>query len=224
MYFLYNLIDPITNEIKYVGYTKNPKRRIWEHIRDAKKGIKTYKCEWIRSLLDKQNIPIMEVISEYENHNEIVYEEMKLIQEFRKIGYKLTNLTEGGDGQKGGKLKKSHPFFTYNTGRRMSDESKLKLSESRKGIIFTEEHKIKLSNSKIGKKRSDSSKLKQSISRSNMIEVVCPNGETIIFNSVIDAVKFTGVNSNQIKKLINENRKSRKGFLFKKIKTKYVPQ
>ena len=51
-----------------------------------------------------------------------------------------------------------------------------------------------------------------------MIEVVCPNGETIIFNSVIDAVKFTGVNSNQIKKLINENRKSRKGFLFKKIK------
>jgi predicted metal-dependent phosphotriesterase family hydrolase len=57
-----------------------------------------------------------------------------------------------------------------------------------------------------------------------MIEVVCLNGETIIFNSVIDAVKFTGVNSNQINKLINENRKSRKGFLFRKIKTKYVPQ
>jgi predicted GIY-YIG superfamily endonuclease len=82
MYFLYNLIDPITNDIKYVGYTKNPKRRIWEHIRDAKKGIKTYKCEWIRSLLDKKNIPIMEIISEYESHNEIVDEEMKLIQEY----------------------------------------------------------------------------------------------------------------------------------------------
>ena len=166
----------------------------------------------------------MEIISEYESHNEIIDEEMKLIQEFRNIGYKLTNLTEGGDGQKGGKLKKDHPFFNYNTGRSMSGESKLKLSESRKGIIFTEEHKTKLSNSKIGKKRSDSSKIKQSISRSNMIEVVCLNGETIIFNSVIDAVKFTGVNSNQINKLINENRKSRKGFLFRKIKTKYVPK
>jgi predicted GIY-YIG superfamily endonuclease len=53
MYFLYKLIDPITKEVKYIGYTKRPKTRLWEHIRDAKVGIKTYKCDWIRSLINE---------------------------------------------------------------------------------------------------------------------------------------------------------------------------
>ena len=40
MYYLYTLKDPITNLVKYVGYSKRPKRRIWEHLRDAKMGSK----------------------------------------------------------------------------------------------------------------------------------------------------------------------------------------
>lgn len=30
MFYLYKLLDPITNDVKYVGYSKNPKKRIWE--------------------------------------------------------------------------------------------------------------------------------------------------------------------------------------------------
>jgi predicted GIY-YIG superfamily endonuclease len=43
MYFLYKLIDPITKEVKYIGYTKRPKTRLWEHIRDAKVSSKQIK-------------------------------------------------------------------------------------------------------------------------------------------------------------------------------------
>ena len=48
MFYIYKLTDPITNDIRYIGYTKNPKKRIWEHIRDAKKEIRTYKCDWLK--------------------------------------------------------------------------------------------------------------------------------------------------------------------------------
>jgi predicted GIY-YIG superfamily endonuclease len=117
MYFLYKLIDPITKEVKYIGYTKRPKTRLWEHIRDAKVGIKTYKCDWIRSLIIKNQKPIIEIISNYESQDEAANEEIRLIKELRESGYKLTNLTEGGSSKQIKKLielnKKSRKGFLF---------------------------------------------------------------------------------------------------------------
>lgn len=89
MYFLYKLVDPITEEIKYIGYTKRPKVRLWEHIRDAKRGLKTYKCDWIRSLIIKNQKPIIEIISSFEYQDEVTKEEIRLIKELKESGYKL---------------------------------------------------------------------------------------------------------------------------------------
>ena len=217
MYFLYKLIDPITKEIKYIVYTKRPKTRLWEHIRDAKVGIKTYKCDWIRSLILKNQKPIIEIISNYESQDKAANEEIRLIKGLRESGYKLTNLTEGGDGQRGTKLKKNHPLIYWNKGKKMSDYSKKKLSDSKKGINFTEEHKEKLSRAKKGKKRSKESIENQIKTKSEPIKVITPTGEEIFFDKTNEAVKFTGVSSKQIKKLIELNKKSRKGFLFQKL-------
>ena len=134
----------------------------------------------------------------------------------RKNNTPLTNLTDGGEGQKGIKLKEGHPIIYWNKGRKMSEESRRKLSESRKGIKFTEEHRKNLSDSKLGKNRSEESRKKQSLTLSESITVITPNGEIINFDKLIDAVKFTGVNSNQIKKLLKSNKKSKRGFLLKK--------
>lgn len=216
MYYLYTLKDPITLDIRYVGFTKRPKTRIWEHIRDAKKGVKTHKSKWISKLLNESLIPILEIVIEKENRDDIVIEEINLIRNLKNKNTPLTNHTDGGDGQKGNKLKDGHPIIYWNKGKKMSDESKRKLSESRKGIKFTETHRQNLSKSKIGKNRTEESRLKQSSTRSEAITVITPLGESIEFNKVIDAVKFTGVNSNQIKKLIQLNKKSKNGFLFKK--------
>ena len=84
MYYLYTLKDPITNIVKYVGYSKNPKRRLWEHIRDAKRGLKTYKSCWVKSLLDIQQVPIMEIIKDCEYHEDILVEEINLIRNLKE--------------------------------------------------------------------------------------------------------------------------------------------
>jgi predicted GIY-YIG superfamily endonuclease len=214
MYHLYTLKDPITNIVRYVGYSKNPKRRLWEHLRDAKKGLKTYKSCWIKSLLDTQKVPIMEIIKVCESHEDILMEEMNLIKNLKEKNIRLTNLTDGGDGRNGVKLPSNHPFLNYNLGKKMSDDSRKKISDSRKGIIFTDEHKEKLSLKKIGVKRSMKSINKQVLTRSIKIEVIIGD-EHHIFEKKKDAVKFTGVNANQIDKLIKENKKSKKGYLFK---------
>jgi len=213
---LYTLKDPETQHIRYVGYTKRPKVRLWEHIRDAKKGIDTHKSNWIRTLLLKSLSPVFEIILENDNQDDIILEEINLIKELKESGIKLTNKTDGGDGQRGCRLKSDHPIINWNKGKKMSDESKKKLSESRMGIVFTESHKKNISNSKTGKKRSEESIIKQSKTMSESVIVITPDGNSIEFSKIVDAVKFTGVNSSQIKKLIKLNKKSRKGFLFKK--------
>jgi predicted GIY-YIG superfamily endonuclease len=206
MFYIYKLIDPITNDIRYVGYTKSPKKRIWEHIRDVKKGIKTYKCDWIRNLMSKNCEPILEIISE-----------IRLIKEFKELGYKLTNLTDGGDGQNGVKLRKDHPVIMWNKGKEKSEETKRKISEANKGKKLSSEHREKLSKAKIGKNRSAESIQNQIATVSEPIKVITSEGEILIFNLKKEAVKFTGVNANQIDKLISLNKKSKKGFLFEKI-------
>jgi predicted GIY-YIG superfamily endonuclease len=217
MFYIYTLIDPTTNEIKYIGYTKNPKKRIWEHIRDAKKGIRTYKCEWIRSLLSKNSEPILEIMSEFDSHDKVLLEEIRLIKEFKESGSKLTNLTNGGDGQNGVKLRKDHPIIMWNKGREKSEETRRKLSISHKGKKLSSTHREKLSKVKLGKKRTEESINNQKMTMSEAIKVITPEGEVLTFSMKKDAVKFTGVNANQIDKLIKLNKKSKKGFLFEKI-------
>lgn len=214
MHYLYTLTDPISNIVRYVGYSRNPKRRFWEHLRDAKSGLKTHKSCWIKSLLDIQQLPIMKIIKVREHHEDILIEEINLIKDLKEKNIQLTNLTNGGDGRNGFKLPDNHPFFICNIGRKMSDDSRKKLSDSRKGIAFSDEHKEKLSLKKIGLKRNIESINKQILTRSIKIEVIIGD-EHHIFDKKKDAVKFTGVNANQIDKLIKENKKSKKGYFFK---------
>ena len=48
--YIYALTSPITNEIKYIGKSDNPKTRLYGHIKDSrKKGRKTKKEEFIKN-------------------------------------------------------------------------------------------------------------------------------------------------------------------------------
>jgi predicted GIY-YIG superfamily endonuclease len=53
--YIYTLSCPLTNDIRYIGQSTNPKVRYRRHISDSKKR-KDHKSNWIRSLLNKNMI------------------------------------------------------------------------------------------------------------------------------------------------------------------------
>jgi group I intron endonuclease len=127
MIHIYILKNPETNEIKYVGKTKNPKRRLDQHIYISSKK-KTHLGNWI-SLLKKNNLnPLMEVIEV--TTNELWKDrEIYWIEFYKKQGCNLCNHALGGEGRNGDKH---------------SEETRQKMSESRKGYKHKPESILKM--------------------------------------------------------------------------------
>jgi len=115
---IYTLSD--TTGVRYIGQSKRPNKRYYRHIFDANQdGFKNKRCAWIKSLINRGEKPILEIIDEVPM-SEWPFWEKYWISQFKTWGFKLTNDTDGGEG-------------TY--GRIVSDETKLKMSNSKKGKI-----------------------------------------------------------------------------------------
>lgn len=173
-FFIYELLDPRSKEIRYVGKTNNPKHRYSQHLYCSKYRKRTSHCvSWIKSLLEIGLEPILEIKEEFNNECECFRREIELISKYRNDGVKLTNLTNGGEGQSG-------RIVSIETRKKISDTKKLipnpylgkkrpkyigeKISASSRGRKLTEEHKNKLSTAKIGNKLSENTKAKMSLS------------------------------------------------------------
>ena len=96
--YIYILQNPITNDVKYVGKSINPHRRYQSHLWNKDKR-KTYVYYWIESLKKNKLKPIMTVIDETENDWQEL--EKYWIEQLKQWGFKLCNLTNGGDGSSG---------------------------------------------------------------------------------------------------------------------------
>lgn len=101
-YFIYELIDPITNETRYIGKAKNPTNRFSGHLNDKSF---TYKTNWIKSLNKKGLKPILNTIDEV-RRDEVNFWEIFYISLYKSWGCRLTNFTKGGDGGSTNKGKK----------------------------------------------------------------------------------------------------------------------
>jgi len=96
--FIYTLAEPDSSVVRYIGQTKNPKNRFYRHIYDAKNdGRKNKRCSWIKSLLNKNQRPIMEIIDEVDIKEWIFWEQYWICQ-FKAWGFNLVNETIGGEG------------------------------------------------------------------------------------------------------------------------------
>ncbi len=92
---IYALIDPLTNDVRYIGKTHNELyKRLSGHYKDKRK---TYKTHWIASLKDKGLKPSIIIIEEctLENWEK---REKYWIDYYRKLDCGLTNWLEGGQG------------------------------------------------------------------------------------------------------------------------------
>jgi hypothetical protein len=127
MIHIYKLIDPRNDNIRYIGKTVNPYRRIHSHISKAKLMTnKTHSGNWIRSLLFEGLKPRMEIIETIDNTLEWSEREIYWIKFYRELGVDLTNFKDGGINGSGnasyGRL-----------GKKNSPEHIRKTSEGRRG-------------------------------------------------------------------------------------------
>lgn len=68
MFYIYGIVDPITSEIRYVGYTsKKPTRRLIGHLTEEGKGDK---AQWINDLLDDGLLPSVVTLQKAETEHE----------------------------------------------------------------------------------------------------------------------------------------------------------
>ncbi len=93
--YIYGLVDPRTNFIRYVGKSVDPQIRLSRHLRPhSTDSPKTYCARWIRSLKTIGLEPTLTILEgPCENWEEA---ERRWIASF-PLG-QLTNLTSGGDG------------------------------------------------------------------------------------------------------------------------------
>lgn len=142
---IYYLMDPETNQIRYVGKTVSTLReRLYSHIYNTK--IKTHKSGWIKSLKTRGLKPTIELIEEVSD-DIWADEERFYISYFRFLGFDLTNMSDGGE--------------LDNTGKKFSKETVGKMSRAQLGKRHTLESKNKMSISKSGE-GNHSSKLTRS--------------------------------------------------------------
>ncbi len=188
--FIYELIDPITNETRYIGKANNPLIRLMGHLTPNSLVKKTKKNNWIKSLLKRNLKPILNIIDEVPANTKIEWGfwERFYINLYKSWNCKLTNGTEGGDGGgqywKGKKIPKDILIKRVKTrkdkgvpwnskemrlkasishiGKKQSKKTRKKRSNSLKGRKISEETKLKISEKLKGRIFTEETKLKMS--------------------------------------------------------------
>jgi group I intron endonuclease len=167
--YIYTLSDPRTGEVRYVGKSVDPTKRLEKHISDAKQKLKnSYVQNWIRSLVNIGIIPVQEVIEKC--GEDWVERETFWIAHYRALpNAQMTNVTDGGEGTCGhihseetrAKMSAAHKGKNnHNYGKKLSTETRAKISAAHKGKKFSDETLAKISSANKGKKRSDETRAK----------------------------------------------------------------
>ena len=222
--YIYTISDPETGYIRYVGKSNNIKDRFRKHLEYRDNGKrKTYLYSWMRSLKED---PIIEIIEECDISDWEFYERY-WISQLLTWGFKLTNLTDGGDslskfspevikklrqinkgennpmyGRKHSKesiekIQKSREWY-----KGPSEETIRKISESKMGHEVSEEtrNKLRIANleGRIGRRgHSNSEEHNKSISDASSIPIRCLETGEF-FKSSTEASIITGLSKTQI--------------------------
>lgn len=232
--WIYALKDPRDNSFKYVGMTKNPTKRLYDHIHE-KKG-KTKKINWIKKLIKLNLLPLMIILDET-NNVEVEKMETYYIKKLIDEGNELLNYDENGIGtaKKINKetintLRKKNikKVIRYNlNGKKIDEFISLREAERITGINHGNiskccTGKFKHSGGFIFKFENDECNYKiinPNAIKKKVIEVDI-NGNLINeYNSITEASKKTNIDQSNISKICNGKLKksNNKYFKFKEI-------
>lgn len=154
MFYVYEHIRPDTGMVFYVGKgsgyrlnSKSDRNRHWHHIVGKANGFSS------------------KIIFESNDEELVLLVEVERIDQLRKLGYKLCNITDGGQGISGLKHSEESKRKMSNARKNMiqhkhTEESKQKIRQANTGVIFTEERKEKIRQKALGRKMSEETKNK----------------------------------------------------------------
>lgn len=94
--FVYALCEPDTTTVRYIGMTKNLKRRFKEHLKASSK-ISSHLGNWLSMILSQGKTPKMIVLREVDS-DKGPEAEADFIRLARGCGMNLVNATDGGEG------------------------------------------------------------------------------------------------------------------------------
>lgn len=223
-YTIYKLIDPMTNEIRYIGLTFNDlKQRLKSHCSEKSKS---HKSSWVQSLIKQGLKPIIESIEDnILSYDEVCEREVFYINKYKSEGYRLTNMASGGNKNK---------KMSIETRNKMSNSAKnrnfrLVLSEDVKKIISDkakkrfenqfERERLKISNKKYEDSKTEEQKLKDILIQDVKSVIQYDKNMTFIseYISIRDAERKTGIHRANISKCCKNKVKSAGGFIWKFI-------
>jgi hypothetical protein len=137
---IYVLCEP-DGEIRYVGKTSlGLNQRLGLHLSCARCGSMDYRCNWIRRVLREGYLPLIRFVGEVEGDGNL--EEIAWIAYGRQEGWRLVNITDGGEGARGW---------------RASPETRQKMRKPKSA-----KHRFRISQSNLGRKPSVETRLKMS--------------------------------------------------------------
>ena len=148
---IYALSDPRNGDVRYVGWTVNPKRRLRDHLSESRRK-DTYRARWIRALSSLGLVPVMTVLEPGVGETTWAEAETRWIAHYRDNGARLTNATDGGEGC---------------VGLVVSAETRAKQSAAKKGRKLPPEHIEKTRKGNTGQKRTVAQR--QNMSRSRLL-------------------------------------------------------
>lgn len=186
---IYALLDPLTEEIRYIGCSADIHERWINHckIQTCEKFRPTYLHKWLRSLSEKPKYILIEETLDLENR------EIFWIEYYRNLDYKLTNTTDGGEGVKGYK-------FSDQQRKMISERTKegmQNLSQEKKDLM------VKIRNQNFEKMKAAS-----------LVPLQDQYGK--VYSSVKEAAEFFGFTPSNITYHLRANTPV-KGFLLKRI-------
>jgi hypothetical protein len=102
--FIYALVDPRNNTIRYIGKSVKPRARFTGHLSQSSLKKSSHKNNWIKSLLAIGLKPELEIIDEVDYRDDWTIEEKRWIARIRNLAPNyppLTNVADGGEGATG---------------------------------------------------------------------------------------------------------------------------
>lgn len=208
---IYQLVDPRNNEVRYVGKTQ---RTLTERLSGHMCLIeRNYKRNWIKSLINdglKAKIELLEICEE-SNWQE---REKFWISFYKNCGARLTNLTDGGQGNQNQYFSKKSQKKKSNTMKLIvfTQERRRKISQALTGKKVKEETKQKLRIINLGKIASMESKLKKSKS---VIKMTLDGKELETYYSICEAARINNCSKGAIQNVCVGRSRTSGGFKWK---------